>query len=55
MGVSVQELLRRRARRAQVEACVDDTGTIKFRPRLFCDPDLPDSWAPIPKTVMRSS
>ena len=55
MGISVQELLRRRAKRNEIDACVDDTGTIKFRPRLFCDPDMPDSWTPIPKTVIRSS
>lgn len=53
MGITVQELVRRREERDDIQACADDTGTIKFRPRLFCNPDLPDSWHPIPKTVIR--
>lgn len=53
MNVSLHELARRRLMRSNVVACADDSGTLKFRGALFCDPALPDNFQILPRTLYR--
>lgn len=49
MGITLAELIRRRASKTTLLACADDTGQVHMRPRVYCEPELLN-WRFIPKT-----
>lgn len=46
MGITLHELIRRRASKSEAVATVDQTGTIRFRPRVLCSREL-GGWSPV--------
>ena len=53
MGISLPELLCKRAARDGMVAYVNDAREVRIRPRLYVCPDLPDSYQILPKTLIR--
>ena len=52
MGITLPKLIRRRRSRQDVVACVDESGTVRLKSRLYVDPDLP-GWQPKFNTICR--
>lgn len=50
LGITLAELIRRRASRSQMAAYVDDSGTVRIKPRMYVDTDLP-GWRPVFRTL----